>query len=169
MCIAIGPTYQTKQGVIASTWGELASSPLRLFGFGALLHSITLGSILLFADSIGPGGLAITIILGICLLLLLGFLMERFPLWSDRSPVIYITYASSSFLITTSLFLFMVSHFFAGYWFAGGLLFIVSGWLLGIVHMLDYRPWLPQRIRIRADLGLFTVTALFLGTLLSLF
>lgn len=168
MCIAIGPLYRVKKGAVASLWGHLACSPLRLFGFGALLQIIALSVILLFSNTTNSGELATTVTLGIASLLLLGLLMERFPVWSERSPVIYLVYASSSFLITSGLFLIEASHFFVGYWFSSGVLLLVSGWLVGAGHLLDYRPWIPLQKRPRADLGLLAATGLGLGTALSL-
>jgi hypothetical protein len=168
MCIAIGPLYRVKKGVLATLWWRIAGVPSRLFNLGALLQLILLIALLLLADSNLAAAIVSAVILGMAGLVLFGVLIERFPEWSGRSPANYMVYVSTFFLISTGLISTELALFLGDPWHTAGMVLLLLGWVLGVWNLLDYRPWIPRLNRVRASLGLVAVIGSGLGLALSL-
>jgi hypothetical protein len=168
MCIAIGPLYRVKKGVLATLWWRIAGVPSRLFNLGALLQLILLIALLLLADAGIPAGIISAIILGMAGLVLFGALMDRFPLWSGRSPVNYMLYVSTFFLISAGLLSTELALFLGDPWHMAGMVMLLLGWVVGLWNLLDYRPWIPRLNRTQGSLGLVAVIGSGLGLALSL-
>lgn len=168
MCIAIGPNYQSKRGILGAAWWHVARSPLRLFSLGTMLQLLLLFTIQWHPGIIVPVPVTAAIVLAFVGLLLFGILMESFPKWANRSPILPPFYSGSFFLITAGLLFIEASLIFHSYWMVCGMTALIFGWLAGLKVLMAYRPWIPARLRQKATLGMMGILGSGLAVTVSL-
>lgn len=166
MCIAIGPLQETRRNLFGRLWWHIASTPTRLLGFAALLHSLLMtGAYLNGVYDAKALPLAVLVIGGLALFALL---MHHFPRWSDRSQLHYMRYTAIFTLASLALLPYETGLAYSSEWLSialGGLAL-----LLGLQGLHGYCGWMKGNHRQKARQWMaMTYLALLLGLGLNFF
>lgn len=148
MCLAIAPVNRERPGRVQRWWRPLASSPLRLLAFGAVLHILViagLGAGGRLPGGSGAPGLSFILSYGIAGPVLLGFLLTWLPARFRREPVHYATYTTIWFLLLTGLALLEAGWWLGRGWHVAGALLLLLAWVLALraLHWTVLWVWGP--------------------------
>ena len=135
MCLAIGPAYAVKRGPIGRLWWRLAASPRRLFLASLLLQ---IAARLLRPAATYPAG---ALLGGIVALALFGWLLERAPHWSGRSPVHYLAVVGAALGINAGLLLLTFLPATPAVRTSGAVV-LLAGCLIALAAVRTHLPWM---------------------------
>lgn len=145
MCLAIGHKDPVNRGVVSSAWWFIACSPLRLYSFSALFHSLILLLLsiggLLNSASATMYVLAVVLVFGMLGWVALGLILEMFPRWYRTSVSDYSVFGLSHNLAFIALLLLELSMVKLGIWLPGGLILLVLAWLITLRNIRWIYLW----------------------------
>lgn len=162
MCLAIGPSYAPQRGRLGRLWWSIACSPLRLLGFGAVLHAVAFSAILL-TGAHASASVWLLAGLGVSGLLLFGYLLEALPVWTGRSPVHYLRYGSTWLAFNAGLILLGSDVALGADVALGSGLALIAGNLLALLGVRQYRPWIRPQYRAQAMVAVIAAWLLGIG------
>lgn len=146
MCLAIAPNRNTGNGIFSRLWRIIASSPLRLFSFYALLHSLVLASLLIFDISNGARidthAYMFAFSYGIVAALAFGYLLTWLPRKYSLSPVHYGRYSSIYLMMMTGLVIIETGLAINSEWILAGMLMLIPGWLIALQSLWQLHIWI---------------------------
>lgn len=168
MCLAIAPDNRSNNGIIARVWRLVSSSPFRLLGVCALVHSLVLGGLLLY-DITAAGDTNVAAYLfgltyGIFSLLAFGYILTLLPQKYSLSPVHYGRYNTIYLFMMTGLGVLEAGIFFDSHWIFTGMLLLVPAWLIALQSVKHLHTWmnsavhqLGQALRLLLSLNFITL------------
>lgn len=147
MCLAITPGKVENNSLLTRLWQPVARTPVRLLGFAAGFHAITLLAILRFlpANDIAFSLTGFIGLYGIVTLAIFGYLLQQFPAWAERSPVHYMRYNSIYLMGQSALILLEISIYSGTNWLLAGGVLLIATWLFCIHSLKQIAFWANSR------------------------
>ena len=146
MCLAIAPDQKLNKSFFSRLWRIVSSTPLRLFSFCALIHSLVLGALFMHNTAAGVHidlhAYMFGFTYGILALPVLGYLLTWLPKKYSLSPVHYGRYNTIYLLMMFGLGGLEAGIFFSNNWILAGMLLLLPAWLFSLQCLRDMHIWL---------------------------
>lgn len=152
MCLAFSTSAQCSNNLFARVWRRIASTPLRLFSFGVIIHLLIGSAILVYADASGvpinTNILMSGFVYGVLALPVLGFLMTWLPKKYALSPVHYGRYNSVYLIFMIALIMIEYGSLFSQSWAEVGVWLLLPGWLIALQGLRHLHLWISASVEI---------------------
>lgn len=172
MCLAIAPNRKLSNGLISRSWRAISSTPLRLFSFCALTHSLLLGSMLIYDVATGSllsmHAYVFGLTYGILALLAFGYLLSRIPRNYSLSPVHFGRYSVIYLLMMIALAVLEIGIFFSSNWILAGMLLFIPPWLLALQGIWNLHIWINTNAQLLSKILMSLLMLNFINLSLSI-
>ena len=149
MCLAVAPDNPTGNGFFSRIWRSVASTPLRLLAFCALVHAPVLVGLFMHdlasAARLDIHAYLVALSLGLLALLAFGCMLTWLPGKFSLSPVHYGRYNSIYLLMMTGLFGLEAGLLSGGNWIIAGMLLLIPAWLVALQSLAYAHTWINAR------------------------
>jgi hypothetical protein len=146
MCLAIAPNQQCSNGIIGRVLRIISSTPLRLFSFCALIHSLILGSLYIHNATTGAyiNKYAFTsgLTYGILALLAFGYLLTWLPRKHSLPPIHYGRYSTIYLFMMVGLGFLEAGIFAGNKLIFAGMFLLIPGWLMTFQCLWNIHIWI---------------------------
>ena len=161
MCLAIAPNSQRSNSLVARSWRHIASTPLKLLSFAAVVHLLIGTAIIIYGSETGTDidlkPLLSGFTYGVVPLVVFGFLLTWLPRKHSLSPAHHGRYNSVYLFMMTALFLLEFASI-SGIsrsgesWALAGMLLLTPGWIIALQGLWDMHGWIRSKLQIFSQL-----------------
>ncbi len=156
MCLAIAPNSQTSNSLFARSWRHIASTPIKLLSFGAIIHLLIVTGIMIYSSNTGTNidinPLITAFTYGVVPLFIFGFLLTWLPRKYSLAPVHYVRYNSVYLFGMAALISLELGSIFNNHWVLTGMLLLIPGWIIALQGLSDMHSWIRSNVQIFSKL-----------------